>query len=589
MRFSPTRDLTCTAHKTTASPAGIVLLLLAGCILSTAVLAETPSGKASRSRATSSQRSRYRSEKVLPQVTAINRYIREAWEEEGIEPSEAATDGEWCRRLFLDVIGRIPSVDELDRFVGDRSPDKRSRLVDELLGEKYLDEYTRNATTLWTNLLIGRSGGTERRSLTNRAGMQQYLRESLKANKPYDRLAYELLSAKGNNKPGEPGFNGAVNFLTMKLAEDAVLATSRTSEIFLGIRVQCTQCHDHPFNNWKQDQFWKMNSFFRQAVALRRFGGGRDIQNVELDNQDFGGEGTTPEEAEIYFEPRDRILTVAYPEFTDVDGTVHQIERSGYIDEVDRRTEFAKLVIKSGYLPQAMVNRTWSHFMGYGFSKPVNDMGPHNPASHPELLERLASDFKESGFDIKELIRWIVLSEPYALSSRFGEANRRDDPTLGETPMFSRFYLRQMRAEELYESLLVATDAHKTRGTPEKEEEAKQRWLRQFVIAFGTDENDETTTFDGTIPQTLMMFNGDLVKRATSTDKGSFLYRIATDDRIRATQKIDYLYRAALARSPTAKEHRLMKKVLGKRPGETTAIRDVWWVLLNTNEFILNH
>ena len=522
-------------------------------------------------------------------VTAINRYILQGWEDEGLTPSEAATDGEWCRRLFLDVLGRIPSVDELDRFLSDRSDDKRARLVNDLLGDKYLDDYTRNATTLWTNLLIGRSGGTERRSLTNRAGMQQYLRESLRANKPYDRMAGELISARGNNKPGESGFNGAVNFLSMKLADKAVLATSRSSEIFLGVRVQCTQCHNHPFNTWKQDQFWKMNAFFRQAVALRRFGDGRDVKYVELDNQDFGGEGTTPEEAEIYFEPRDRILTVAYPEFTDIDGTVHQIERSGYIDEVDRRAELAKIVVKSGYFPRAMVNRTWAHFLGYGFTKPVNDMGPHNPASHPELLDRLAADFKESGFDIKQLIRWIVLSEPYSLSSKFGKGNRRDDPTLGETPMFSRFYLRQMRAEELYESLLVATEAHKTRETPEKEEEAKQRWLQQFVIAFGTDENDETTTFDGTITQTLMMFNGDLVKQATSTEKGSFLYRVATDDRIRGVKKINYLYKAALARTPTANERRLMKKVLGSRPGETTAIRDVWWVLLNTNEFILNH
>lgn len=524
-------------------------------------------------------------------TAAINRYIRQGWEDEDLTPSDSATDGEWCRRVFLDVVGRIPSVDELEEFLHDRSDDRRERLVDRLLGPKYLDDYTRNQTTLWTNLLIGRSGGSERRSLTNRAGMQQYLREAVRTNRPYDRMVYELLSARGISKPGESGFNGAVNFLAMKLEENAILATSRSSEIFLGTRVQCTQCHNHPFNNWKQDQFWKMNAFFRQAVALRRFGGGRDVQYVDLDNQDFGGEGATPEEAEIYFEPRDRILTVAYPEFTDFDGTVHTIERSGYIDEVDRRTEFAKLVVKSGYLPRAMVNRTWAHFMGYGFTKPVNDMGPHNPASHPELLDRLAADFKASGYDVKQLIRWIVLSEPYALSSQFAakDKNRRDDPTLGETPMFSRFYLRQMRAEELYESLLVATEAHKTRKTPEKEAAARQRWLQQFVIAFGTDENDETTTFNGTIPQTLMMFNGELVKQATSTDKGSFLYRIATSDRIRGVKKVNYLYRAALSRDPTANERRLMKKVLGSRPGQTAAIRDVWWVLLNTNEFILNH
>ena len=538
------------------------------------------------------KRERYRAgdpAERFPQVALINKYIRQGWTDEEITPSRPATEGEWCRRIYLDVLGCIPSVEELEEFEKSRAPDKRMRLVDDLLGAKYLDEYTRNATTLWTNLLIGRSGGNENNTLTNRAGMRQYLRETFRENKPYDRMVHEIVSARGVNKPGEENFNGAVNFLTMKLAEDGVLATSRTSELFMGIRVQCTQCHDHPFNSWKQDQFWKMNAFFRQAVALRRFGGGQNVQFVELANQDFGGEGNTPEEAEIYYEPRDRILRVAYPEFTDYDGTVHEIERSGYISDVDRRQELAKLIVKSGYLPRAMVNRVWAHYLGYGFTKPINDMGPHNPPSHPELLDQLAAAFRESGYDIKQLTRWIVLSEPYSLSSKFGDGNRQDDPTMGETPLFSRFYLRQMRAEELYESLLVATEAHKTRGSAEEQQKAKEMWLQQFVIAFGTDENDETTTFDGTIAQTLMMFNGDLIKQATSTEEGSFLYRVATNPRLRGTKKINYLYKAALARTPTSRERRLMTKVLGSRPGQTDAIRDVWWVLLNTNEFILNH
>ena len=155
--------------------------------------------------------------------------------------------------------------------------------------------------------------------------------------------------------------------------------------------------------------------------------------------------------------------------------------------------------------------------------------------------------------------------------------------------MFSRFYPRQMRAEELYESLLIATEADKTRGSYEEREAAKGRWLQQFVIAFGTDENDETSTFNGTIPQILMMFNGDLIKRATSTESGSFLYRVSTDTKMKPTQQIHMLFKSALAREASREERRWATKALQNHQNVVDALQDVWWVVLNTNEFILNH
>ena len=132
-------------------------------------------------------------------------------------------------------------------------------------------------------------------------------------------------------------------------------------------------------------------------------------------------------------------------------------------------------------MPKAIVNRMWGHFLGYGFTKPVDDIGPHNAPSHPELLEKLAVEFRRNSCDLKDLIRWIVLSEPYALSSHYSANNKKDDPSLGEKPMFSHFYLRQMRAEELYESLLVATAAHQIGGSYEEQEKVKHEWLDQFT------------------------------------------------------------------------------------------------------------
>ncbi|NIL96909.1 MAG: DUF1549 domain-containing protein [Planctomycetales bacterium] len=524
-----------------------------------------------------------------PTVAFINKQLRQNWADYGFKPSDRASDGKWCRRVYLDVLGRIPSVAELDAFLDDRRADKRIRLVDRLLSDQYATEYARHWTTIWTNILIGRSGGNDAESPVSRQGMQHYLRESFRQNKSYDQMVSELISARGTNKPDQPGFNGAVNFLAGKLAEDGVQATAQTSQLFLGVRVQCTQCHDHPFNNWKQNQFWEMNSFFRQTVALRRFGNGQDIAYIDLDNEDYEGPSRAPEEAEVYYELRNGVLQAAYPVFTDIDGARTELDRSGFLDDVNRRSELARLVVDSGYLPVAMVNRMWAHFFSYGFTKPFDDLGPHNPPTQPELLEKLAEEFRNGGYDIKQLIRWITLSEPYQLSSRFNKTNQDDDPQRGNPPAFSRFYPRQMQAEQLYESLLVATEAHKTRGAYEQQEEAKRMWLAQFVIAFGTDENDETSTFNGTIPQILMMMNGDLIRRATSTDQGGFLQRVASDPATKPTAKIQLLFRSALAREATKTERNAANTTLARRTNIVEALQDVWWVLLNSNEFILNH
>ena len=518
-------------------------------------------------------------------IAYINELIRQGWADRGFSPSKAATEGEWCRRVYLDVLGRIPSAEEVTRFSIDKSKGKRAKLIDQLLdSDDYVEDYARNWTTIWTNILIGRTGGTDQNTLISREGMQQYIRRSFLGNKPYDQFAYELVSANGVNRPGEEGYNGAVNFVLDNLDESAAPATAKTARIFLGLQVQCTQCHNHPFNDWKQDQFWSLNAFFRQTRS-QRIGEGRDMATVRLDDSDFPGEGNNPAEAEIYYELRNGLLKVAYPSF--VDGT--KINPSGYLQEVNRRDELAKLIRQSPYLGKAIVNRMWAHFLGYGFTKPVDDMGPHNAASHPELVERLGKDFASTGYDLKQLIRWITLSEPYSLSSRFNPKNEKDDPALGEKPAFSHFYLRQMSAEQLYESLIVATGADKTRGSYEDQERTKSMWLQQFAVAFGTDENDEATTFNGTIPQTLMMMNGELIIKATSGDPGTFLYQVATSN-LKDNAKIGRLYVQAFARKPNKNEALAAAEMWKLRKGNTpAAMQDVWWVLLNINEFILNH
>lgn len=554
-------------------------------------------------------------------VRRVDEFLREGWAAHGVRPSAAATDGEWCRRVFLDLVGRVPTVEELDEYVRQRSKTKRTELVDRLLGDEYRAEYARHWTTVWTNLLIGRTGGTDRRSATNRAGMAAYLRESFLANKPYDQMVRELVTATGSAQPGADDFNGAVNFLVEKLDEGGVQATAKTAQLFLGMSVQCTQCHNHPFNEQRQNQFWELNAFFRQARVASDYD--RDVQmmqDVRLGDADFAGEGRTLGDrrdeiflemrdgklvdrdaaevgaAPIFYELRNGQVAVAYPAF--VDGTAladvlaeqgSEIGNSGLVAQVQRRVELAKFMQNAPQLEQALVNRLWGRLLGYGFTTPVDDMGPHNPASHPDLLAELAKAFRASGFDLRRLLRWIALGEAYGLSSRFGEGNKADDPTLGRPPRFSRFYVRQMEAEQLYESLLAATRADA--GLKGFDREAlKVAWLEQMNTASGNDEGTESTTFNGSIPQALMMMNGELVRRACQTDAGGFLATIANDAGLSDREKIQYLYRAALGRLPGKDETRVCNELLAARGGDVVeTLQDVWWAVLNSGEFILVH
>ena len=274
-----------------------------------------------------------------------------------------------------------------------------------------------------------------------------------------------------------------------------------------------------------------------------------------------------------------------------VDGT--EISRSGLLPGlledgttygVNRRRELASLIRSNPLFPKAVVNRVWAYFLGYGFTTPIDDFGAHNPPTHPALLEGLAQRFTEYSYDLKSLMRWIVLSKPYSLTSRMKAESTADAPDSGEQPHFSRFYVRQMQPEQLYDSLLVATKADRSESAGRQD-----RWLSQFVIAFGTDEGDSSTTFNGTIPQILMLFNGDLIQSATSLDQDGFLDQIVMANRTNR-EKINALYVAALARWPSSSEVRYANHLLLARKGQVKeALQDVWWALLNSNEFILNH
>ncbi len=559
-------------------------------------------------------------------VAKINAFVKQGWSDNSVTPSERADDGEYARRVTLDTVGRIPSYQRLVQFLNDSSPDKRARLVDELLDDP---DYAEQFSTIWGNLLIGRANNRR----TNRGVLERWIKRQFEKNARYDQFVYDLISAEGNSDQ-----NGAVGFLAAHLNENAVPATAITARLFLGLQVQCTQCHNHPFNDWKQSQFWGMNAFFR---GTRRQGMG-NAQRNDFDLTDNDAESI------VFFEKRSGVMEAITRQF--VDGTLVVGESND-----SPRKQLAKLVIDPSkpYLGRAAVNRMWAHFLGSGFTRPLDDMGPHNPPSHPELVDFLAQEFQAAGYDQKRLIRWIAASDAYNLTSRFharhdlsplapalrGEGpgvrassaptapnevttgNTADDPASGNTPLFSRVYVKPFTAEQLYDSLLVATEAHKAGRNFEQSEKQRDEWLGQFVRTFGTDENDEASSFNGTVPQALVMMNGELVRNALSGANGSFLRRVLegtvnkTDDATdknksarttasasktkptgikppkRIPQKIEVLYLTALARKPSPAELSALDKAFHNSSNRDPilGLQDVFWALLNSNEFIMNH
>lgn len=509
----------------------------------------------------------------------VSAELHRSWTENSVNPAPQATDGEWCRRVFVRMLGRIPSGEETLAFLNDNSKDKREKLVDKLLtDDKYIDQYAQYWAGVWANVLIGRTAGSQEG--VDRAAFEQYLRLSLAENKPYDKLVYELLTATGTAKPGAEDSNGAVNFVLAGLNENATLITARTCRVFLGQSLQCAQCHQHPSQDWSQQQYWSLNAFFRQAHIEKTAAGQRVV------NTDFYDRKGVTTEGEVYYQQPSGQLKSALPQF--IDGK--PIESSGLLSEVNRREELAKLIVRSDDLPRALVNRMWSHFFGYGFTKPIDDMGKTNAATHPELLDRLSKEFVARNYDLKAAIRWIVLSDPFGRSSVVPVGSMADSPQAGTSPLFSHYYTRQMQAEEVYNSLLAAADLRSKAGAnADVLAQARVDWLAQFNRNMGTDDAMEESHFNGSVRQTLEMMNGELIRQTAGSGKTGFLPGVIQSN-MPVNEKIEHLFLASLSRKPTGRELSAIQKILvNAKDKPAAALEDIWWALLNSNEFILDH
>jgi hypothetical protein len=528
---------------------------------------------------------------AVDDVKWVNDRVAQLWAENNVKPSSVAPDGEFIRRAYLDIVGMVPSAEDAADFIKSRDKDKKAKLITSLVNS---EEYTKYWSGIWSNLLVGRR--PDRNRNVDKDALEKYLRDCFAENRPWNQMAYQLVTASGGStkeslKAGVP-FNGATNFLLAHMNDGNVPATAFTTRLFLGVQVQCTQCHDHPFNDRTQEAFWGINAFFQRMLRQEHNDyddtGRRRFLFTELSERPASGR----DDLFVRYDKRSALVAVTPPRLLD-----GQVVDPGD-NEIKLRDELGWYIVRpdNEYFAQAIVNRMWAHFLGRGIVHPADDLGTHNPASNPDLLTRLAKNFEESNYDLKRLITWITLSLPYSLSSVTNPTNKDDDQ------YFSHYPLKQMSPEQFFDSLIVASKANKVgaKGGWEAADKMKADLQQQFTTVFNNDENAEADTFNGTIPQALMLMNGGLMQKAISKEPGSYLHeRVQEIIKKRArgadVALLNDLYLAALSRYPSTKEKQLAQMLLNdtmaksKDKNPIDAYQDIFWALLNSSEFVLNH
>jgi hypothetical protein len=505
-------------------------------------------------------------------AATIDRHVVSGWEANKIQPAPIATDAEFVRRVYLDLAGRIPSVAEVRAFLDDKRPDKRQQLVEQLLeGPRCVAHFT----NVWRSLLLPETSNNLQAGFLT-PGFETWLRAKLQQNTPYDAMVRELLTVpmdgRGRNPLGQP--NGAPSpiafYLTKEVKPENLAAA--VSRLFLGVKIECAQCHNHPFAEWKRDQFWSFAAFF---AGLRRQGNG-----------DFVNAGREmPDRRELTVPGTERVVQAAFLDGTAPKWTYNKSARDTLAEWMTRKD--------NPYFARAAVNRLWGHFFGNGIIDPVDEMvGGEHVASHPELLDDLARQFAGHNFDLKYLIRALTASRAYQLSSHATHGSQ-DDPR-----HFARMPLRGLSAEQLFDSIAQATGYQESsNGNPRffGNQGVRGRFLTQFANA-----SDKSTEVQTSILQALSMMNGVVTSAATDLEGSETLSALLDAPFMDTAERIESLYLATLSRRPTPREaSRMIHYVENGGPAgnisadkvknHNRALADVFWVLLNSGEFFLNH
>jgi hypothetical protein len=456
------------------------------------------------------------------------------------------------RRVYLDLMGIVPEPEEARRFLTDTSPNKRARLVDVLLERpEYADFWAMKWGDLLANSVLVVHDGT--------AYLQDWLRESFRTNKPYDQFVRELLTATGSSWD-----SGAVNYFA-RTPEDLVAVTS---QVFLGVGLECARCHDHPSEKWKRDDFIGLTAFFSQVGSK-----GRRPPPVEsITYLVFDQEYRHPETRQIV---KPRLLDGTEP-------IIRPLE--------DRRKVLADWITspQNPWFARATVNRIWRQLMGHGLIEPVDDIRVTNPATNEVLLDKLAEDFVKHQFDLRYLMRTVLNSATYQRSSVPTPRNAKDELN------YSHYYLRRLTAEQLLDSIVQIT------GVPE-EFLAYYPGIRSaniddpgvpsmFLDIYDRPKRDAARCERKesiSLRQSMHMLVGDTVNKKISDERGTLaqMVRKGRGD----AEIVEHFYLAALSRLPTPQEQMDCSTVIAKASAREKGLQNVLWALLNGNEFLYNH
>lgn len=491
----------------------------------------------------------------------IDQHLAARWESDKVQPAPLADDAEFLRRVYLDLTGRIPPVSVVRDFLESNAPDKRQEMVAQLLDSP---AYVNHFTNVWrTAMLPEANAGLEARFLV--PSFEGWLRKQLAENVAYDQMARELLTVRLDNYQsafqGGAGEPSPVAFYQIKEAKPENLAGSM-SRLFLGVRLECAQCHNHPFAKWKREQFWSFAAFF---AGLQRQGDQNVLQPIR----------EVADKREITIPGTERVVQAAF-----LDESEPQ-----WKFKVTPRVTLSEWVTSGDnpFFARAAVNRLWGHFLGIGIVDPVDDLEGENPASHPELLDELAKEFVAQKFDLKFLIRAITASRAYQLSS--AGTNPKE-----ELQFFARKAVRGMSGEQIFDSFAQATGYRE--DTPQDPRTAfLLNSARTDFLAKFSDQLDKPTEFQSSILQALLLMNGKLVADATSLDSKT-LAAVVDSPFMDTGQRIETLFLATLTRKPRPEEKaRLVSYVDsgGPKSDPKLALGDVFWALLNSGEFVLNH
>ncbi|MBX3441254.1 MAG: DUF1553 domain-containing protein [Planctomyces sp.] len=497
----------------------------------------------------------------------IDELIAARWAADGITPAPISDDAEFYRRASLDLCGRTPPGSEVRDFIADNSPDKRRAAIDRMLSGP---TYIVNATNRWREAMIPEASA-QQEARFSLPGFESWLRSRIAENRNFAEIAREMLTLPigGDSmaaflQPTEPT---PAAFYQAKQGKPEELGAA-TSRLFLGVRLECAQCHDHPFDSWKREQFWEYAAFFGDLQPMQPPESLAEVVSIAL-----------PDKRSLKIPETDIVVTAGF-----LDG---QRPNWNAGSAASTRDVLAEWITSrdNPWFARAAANRVWAQMFGIGLVEPLDDFSPNNPPSHPELLDDLATAFADQGYDLRFLTRAIALSQTYQRTSRRTH-DSQDDPRT-----FARVSVRAMSPEQIFDSLAQAT-GYLQPFDPEAPLDFNNDPARQEFLETFANDSESTIERQSTILQALTLMNGAYIAEATDIVRSRTLTAVVEAPFLDVSEKIEALFFAALSRSPLPEELSKFREYVeagGPTGDQQQALADVYWAILNSSEFAVNH